>query len=323
MLRGMLREHLGDVNQDTVRARSLGQASYFPLDVSFWAHRDQLEQLPDLRDDERVSLLGALESILEIATEEPIESGQYERYQGRLAELAQLQGDTELVEAVCEQLRAKGDFSADCILARRKAIDPQTRKFRSVGAAQEALDDLLALAPAIYRSEQALALMHHLWLGVHLGGQLIGGEKPVLARCMRADWSTWRRILEGRLALPANDGNPYLNFCLAWTLLSLDEPLSGIQILRANEALAIGNRRRVGTLAVVTDETGVAVEYVGTVRRIDGQHVVLYVPRLLSEIRAPGPVRAELKIVSVRVGDEWRFGLGLNYQGVLPVPLRS
>lgn len=321
-LRATLREHLDEVNRDTVRARSIGRASYFPLDVSFWAHRDQLEQLPDLSDEERVSLLGALESVLDIAAEEPIETGQYVRYRRRVADLAQLQGDTELVESVAAELRAKGDFSSDAILARRKAIDPITRAIRSLQEAREALDDLLALAPAIFRSEQALALMHHLWLAVHLGGQVISGEQPVRARCTRDDWSTWRRILEGRLALPANEANPYLNFCLAWTLLSLDEALGGIQILRANEALAIGNRRRVGTLAVLTDEAGATVEYAGTVRRIDGQQVILYVPRLLSEIRAPARVQAELA-VSVRVGDEWRFGLGLNYQGVLPVPLRS
>jgi hypothetical protein len=318
MLRGMLREHLEEVNRDTVRARSLGQASYYPLDVSFWAHRDQLERLPDLTDEERVSLLATLESVVEIAAEEPIESGQYDLYQRRVADLAQLQGEIEVVEAITVELRARGDFSADCILARRKAIDPHTRRIRSTSAAEDALNDLLALAPAIFGSEQALALMHHLWLATYLRGQVIGGEEPVLAKCARREWDTWRRILEARLALPANEANPYLNFCLAWTLLSLDEPVTAMQILRANEALALGNRRRVGTLAVVTDEDGAPVEYAGTVRRIDGQQVMLYVPRLLSEIKAPARAQAELA-VSVRVGDEWRFALGVNYQGVLPV----
>jgi len=321
-LRVMLRQHLDEVNRDTVRARSMGRASYYPLDVSFWAHRDQLEQLPDLSDEERVSLLAKLESVLEIATEEPIETGQYDLYQRRVADLAQLQGDTEVVEAIAVELRAKGDFSADCIFARRKAIEPGSRTIRSADAAKEALSDLLALGPAIFGNEQALALMHHLWLGAHLGGQAIGGEKPVLARCTSQDWNTLRRVLEARLALSSNEANPYLNFCLAWTLLSLDEPIVAMQILRANEALAIGNRRRVGTLAIVTDENGAPVEYSGTVRRIDGQQVVLYVSRLLSEIRVPPRVQAELA-VSVRVGDEWRFGLGVNYQGAMPVALPS
>jgi hypothetical protein len=320
-LRGMLREHLDEVNHDTVRARSMGRATYFPLDVSFWAHRDQLEQLPDLSETERVSLLAKLESVLEIAAEEPIEAGQYERYQRRAADLAQLQGDVENVEAIAEELRARGNFSADCILARRKAINPVNRVIRSVEAAWEALGDLLALAPAVFSSEEATALMHHLWIGGHLGRQVIGGEQPVLATCTHRDWSTWRRILEARLTFPANEANPYLNFCLAWTLLSIDEPLLALQTLRANEALAIGNRRRVGTLAIVTDDSGTPIEYLGTVRRVDGQQVALYVPRLLSEVRVPARVQFELA-VTVRVGDEWRFGVGLNYQGVLPVPLR-
>jgi hypothetical protein len=321
-LREMLKDHLDEVNRATTRARSIGRASYFPLDVSFWAHRDQLERLPDLSDQERVSLLAKLESVLEVAAEEPIETGQFDRYQRRVADLAQLQGDIQTVEAVAAELRAKGDFSADCILARRKAIDPGTRTIRSPKAAQAALHDLLAYTPAIFGSEEALALMHRLWLGVHLSDQVIGGEKPVFARCIRDDWAVWRRILDGRLVFPANEANPYLNFCLAWTLLSLDEPLKAVQVLRSNVALAIGNRRRVGTLAVVTDETGAPIEYSGTVRRLDGQEAVLYVPRLLSEIRAPARVQAELA-VSVHVGDEWRFGLGLNYQGLLPVPLPS
>jgi hypothetical protein len=318
-LREMLKEHLDDVNRTTTRARSMGRASYFPLDVSFWAHRDQLEQLPDLSDEERVSLLSKLESVLEVAVEEPIETGQYSRYQGRVADLAQLQGDIETVEAVAAELRAKGDFSADCILARRKAVDPGTRTIKSP---QAALGDLLAYAPVIFGSDEALALMHRLWLGAQFSGQMIGGVKPVFARCTRDDWTLWRRILEGRLAFPANEANPYLNFCLAWTLLSLDEPLKAVQVLRANVALAIGNRRRVGTLAVVTDQTGAPIEYSGNVRRLDGQEAVLYVPRVLSEIRAPARVQAELA-VSVHVGDEWHFGLGLNYQGLLPVPLPS
>lgn len=320
-LRAMLKEHLEEVDRDTVRARSTGRASYVPLDVSFWAHRDQLLQLPDLSNEERVSLLAALESVLELAAEEPIETSQYQNYQRRITDLAQLQGRVEVVETVAAELRARGDFSADTILARRKAIDPKTRTIRSVSAAREALEELLAQAPAIYGSEQALALMHHLWVATRLGGQVIGGEEPVFAGCTREDWNTWRRILEGRLSFSSNEANPYLNFCLAWTLLSLDEPLSGMQTLRANEAMAIGNRRRVGTLAVLTDEHGVPMEYGGTVRRLDGQQAVVYVPRLLSELRVPPRVQAELA-VAARVGDEWRFWLGLNYQGVLPVPPR-
>jgi hypothetical protein len=321
-LRDLLREHLDEVNRDTTRARSMGRASYYPLDVSYWAHRDQLEQLPDLSDEERVSLLAKLETVLEVAAEEPVEAAQYERYQRRLIDLAQLQDRVEDVEALAATLRASGDFSADCILARRKGFDPVTRTVRSPEVAGGALADLLAHAPAILGSEEALVLMHHLWIGAHLGGQQIGSEKPVLARCTRDDWKTWRRILEARLALPANETSPYLNFCLAWTLISLDEPVRAMQILRANEALALGNRRRVGRLAVVTDADGAPVEFLGTVRRSDGQETVLYVPRLMSEIRAPARVQAELAVV-VHVGDEWRFGIGLNYQGVLPVPLTT
>lgn len=319
-LREILREHLDEVNRDTIRARSMGRASYFPLDVSFWAHRDQLEQLPDLTGEERISLLAKLESVLEVAAEEPVEDSQYERYQRRIVDLTQLQGNTEGVEALAAELRARGDFSADSIIARRKAIDPATRTIRSVETAREALDDLLAYAPAILGSDEALALMHHLWIGAYLDGQTIGAEEPVFASCTRDQWNVWRRILDARLSLPANEASPYLNFCLAWTLLSLDEPVRAMQILRSNEALAIGNRRRVGTLAVITDQEGVPVEYLGTVRRLEGRQAVLYVPRLLSEVRAPARVQAEIA-VAIHVGDEWRFGLGLNYQGVLPVPL--
>jgi hypothetical protein len=319
-LREMLRDSLEEVRRDTARARSFGGASYFPLDVSFWAHRDQLEQLPDLTDSERVVLLGKLESVLELAAEEPIELSQYGRFQRRVVDLAQLQGHIEELETIATELRSKGDFSADCIIARRNAIDPATRQVRSPRLAAEGLNDLLGFAPAILGSEEALSLMHHLWIGAHLDGQVIGGDEPVYARCRRDDWITWRRILEARLALPANEGSPYVNFCLAWALLSLSEPVRAMQVFRANEVLAIGNRRRVGTLAVITDESGAPREFSGTVRRIEGQETTLYVPGLSSEIRAPARVRAQLAI-SVHVGDEWRFGVGLNYQGVLPIPV--
>jgi hypothetical protein len=162
--------------------------------------------------------------------------------------------------------------------------------------------------------------MHHLWLGANLPGLVLGGEEPVLARCTPKDWGIWQRILESRLALPANAASPYLNFCLAWTLLELDEPLKAMQVLRSNDALAVGNRRRVGALVVVTDGNGAPIEYSGTVRRLDGQQAVLYVPRLLSEVRASARVQAALS-TSVHIGDEWHFGLSVNYRGVLPWPL--
>lgn len=322
VLREMLREHLDHVNSDTVRARSMGRSSYFPLDVSFWAHRDQLERLTDLTPEESISLLAKLESLLEIAAEEPIEAAQYDRYQWRLVDLAQLQGEIPVAETIAAELRARGDFSADCILARRHAVDPATRAIRSVSAARQSLEKLLGYAPFVFGSEEALALMHHLWLGAHLEDQHVGGEQPVFARCDRNAWLTWRQLLESRIALPANGANPYLNFCLGWTLLELDEPVKAMQILRTNEVLAVGNRRRVGTLVVVTNERGIPVEYSGTVRRLDGQQAVLYVPRLVSEVRVSPRVQAELA-TAVHIGDEWRFGIGVNYQGVLPWPLDS
>ena len=124
------------------------------------------------------------------------------------------------------------------------------------------------------------------------------------ASCTRDDWITWRRILEARLALPANEASPYLNFCLAWALLSMDEPVRALQVLRANEALAIGNRRRIGTLAVITDTDGAPIQYQGIVRRVEGQQVVVYVARLLTEVRVPARVQSALA-VAVHVGDEW------------------
>jgi len=319
-LRRILEQHLDEVNSDTIRARSIGGATYFPLDVSFWAHRDQLERIPDLTDAERVSLLAKLESVLDMASEEPIEQSQFERYQRRLVDLAQLQGQVQVAESLASELRARGDFSADCVLARRKAIDPITRRIRSAAVAREVLNGLLGFAPKVLGSEEALSLMHHLWIGANLEGQVLGGEQPVFARCTRSDWLTWQRILENRLALPANTASPYLNFCLAWTLLELDESLKAMQVLRSNEVLAAGNRRRVGALVVITDNEGNPIEYSGTVRRLDGQLAVLYVPRLLGEIRASARVQAALS-TSVHIGDEWRFGLSANYQGVLPWPI--
>jgi hypothetical protein len=316
-VRARVFQDLEEVDRLAGRSQGLGSPSFYPLDVTFWAYRDTLEQLVDVTGEEKIRLLERMEEVLDSAVEEPIEANQVSRYQRRAVNLAQLEGDVPLSREMAASMRDRGDFSGECLLVRADAFEPGSRVVKSRAKAKEGLERLESFGRSVYDSREALDLMHHLWMAAFLPDGQIGGPDPVLAACPEEEWLRWRQILQARMRLIGPGQNLFLGFCLSWALFQLDEPRVGLQEIRAVEPLSSGSRRRVGCLVVFTDPDGNAIEYRGSVRRREGDAVVVYVPALLSELRLPPAMTTRFAVLP-QVGDEVELEIGLNYRGLLP-----
>lgn len=315
-LRGRILDGLEEVERLAGRSRALGTASFYPLDVTFWVYRDTLEQLPDLTDGERIRFLERMEEVLDSANEEPIEANQIERYRRRAVNLAQLEGNLDLSLGLAEDMRLQGDFSGVCLLVRSEVFEPGTRVVRSRSAAEAGIRRLEDYGLSVFDSVEALDLMHRLWMASFIPGGQVGGPDPVLASCSTDDWHRWRRILEARARLAGPSQNLFLGFCLAWVLFQLDEPRLATQEIRAVEPLSSGSRRRVGSLIVLTDAGGSARRFPASVRRHEGDVIIVYIPALVSELRLPPAVTTRFAVMP-QVGDEVQLEVGLNYRGLL------
>ena len=104
-LRDRILAGLEEVERLAAKSRALGTSSFYPLDVTFWAYRDTLEQLPDVTDEERIRFLERMEEVLDLADEEPIEANQMDRYRRRAVNLAQLEGNFPLSQQMADAMR--------------------------------------------------------------------------------------------------------------------------------------------------------------------------------------------------------------------------
>jgi hypothetical protein len=315
-LRGLIDDELDLVGLYVGRTQALGRASFFPFDIDFWSLKDIFEQMPDLTEIQRITLVSRMALVLDAATEEPLEPGQVRNYLRRRVQLAEFEGQNAISENIASSMMADGDFSGYCQIIRGRVFDPRTRRAISAAAAADGLRALLSLGDAVWRSREAMAFAHHLWMEAHIPSGRVGGEDPARIACMREHWAQWSRILSARQGFVEDEDNALIMFCRAWALLELDEARAGTAQLAALEANSPGSRRRVGCLAVLTDDAGTPRSYRAIARRRQVQTWVCYVPQLLTEIRIPPDIVAVQ--TDMVVGSEINITVGLNYRGLLP-----
>lgn len=320
-IRDLVEQELPLVSLYVGRTQALGRASFYPFDIDFWTLKDIFEQMPRITEVERVRLLSRMASVLDAASEEPIEAYQVRNFRRRRIQLAEFEGRHAVSAEMAEEMRRNGDFSGYCQLIRSQTYDPVNRTAYSPAAAGAGLSTLLDLGGGVWRDREAMALAHRLWMDAHIPDGRVGGEEPVQIGCSRNEWEEWSRILQARQIFAEDEDNALIMFCLAWAQFQLDEARAGLSQIAALEANSPGSRRRIGCLAVLTDEGGKPRLYQAIARRRQGQTWVCYAPQLLTEIRVPPdtvPVHTDMV-----VGSEIRIRVGLNYRGLLPWAERS
>jgi hypothetical protein len=320
-LRKAIEDELELVSLYVGRTRALGRTSFFPSDVKFWTLRDVVEQVPGLSEAERIHFIDRMSSILDTAVEEPLEPQQVGRFLSRRIELAELEGQHTVSADLAEEMRRGGDFSGYCQIIRIQVYDPKTRRARSPAAARQGLDRLLTLDAAVWRSQAAMGLAHHLWMDAHLPGGQVGGADPVYASCTREEWEQWSQVLRARQGFSEDEHSAFVTFCLAWALLQLSEPHAALSQIAALEANSAGSRRRVGCLAVLSGDDGSPKQYRAVARRRQGDVWICYIPQLLTEIRVTPAVLS--LATDLQVGTEIPIFVGLNYRGLLPWDRRT
>lgn len=320
-IRNLVEQELPLVSLYVGRTQALGRASFYPFDIDFWTLKDIFEQMPGISEPQRVRLLSRMASVLDAASEEPIEAYQVKNFRRRRIQLAEFEGQHNVSDKMAEEMRLNGDFSGYCQLIRSQTYDPVNRTAFAPTIAESGLRRLLALGGGVWRDREAMALAHHLWMDAHVPDGRVGGDEPAQIGCPREGWEEWSRILQARQIFAEDEDNALIMFCLAWAQFQLDEARSGLAQIAALEANSPGSRRRVGCLAVLTDETGKPRLYQAIARRRQGQTWVCYAPQLLTEIRVPPDTVAVH--TDMTVGSEVRIMVGLNYRGLLPWVERS
>ena len=187
-IRDQVEQELPLVSLYVGRTQALGRASFYPFDIDFWTLRDIFQRMPDITEAERVRLLSRMASVLDAASEEPIEAHQVKNFRHRRIQLAELEGRHTVSAEIAEEMRRNGDFSGYCQLIRGQTYDPVNRTARSMPAAGAGLRTLFGLGGGVWRDREAMALAHHLWMDAHIPDGRVGGQDPVRIACSREEW---------------------------------------------------------------------------------------------------------------------------------------
>jgi hypothetical protein len=314
-----IEEQLKRIESDAVRAQSYSPG-YHPLDVAFWVHRDALDLAPDLSPADRARLLDTMASILETAQEETIESAQRQRFRVRQQELQLRMGETAVGEDLAQQMRKQGDFSGEIALARFRLLEAQRHNLNVQDKSKEELGRLLAFRPAILKHLHAVRYMQTLWAKTFLERNL-GEGAPQQVQASSEDWRVLADITRSRLQSADDSEHPYALFCLGWALLQIGEGHEAREIFTRLERQSLGNPRRVGELAALTNEDGsLRVFHARVIHSHVGQ-VRLSIPEIGTEVFDLRPeVETQVAPGGLRLGEYVDVSVALNYRGLLLRP---
>jgi len=315
-------DELARIEADAVRAQSYS-ATYHPLDIVFWSHRDALQMLPSALSPEiRVRLIETLRQALDLATEEGVEPSQLSKFNTRQVELYAIQGNSAPGADLARKMRERGDFSGEVSLTRHRLLTVTEPKKRR--ALIEELERLYAFRPQILRDMHAVRFLHTLWVRANIHGELGDGQP----KCVKGSLEIWRMLEEisrSRLAFPDQADLSYALFFLGWALYQIDEPREATQVFSRLERQSLGNPRRVGELAYLTGADGAVRVFRAKVVFPRAGQVRISVPELDSQMMDLRPeVEARIAPGGLRLGEFVEISIALNYRGAhAQVPKRS
>lgn len=305
---------LTELQADVMMARSY-DTMYHPLDVLYWANRDARNLLATTGvdgPDFEIELLSTMQMALEVAEEEQIiDEEQRSRLDRRRIELDQILGKATLAHERAAEMRTRGNFAGEIVLS-RIAVDEAERHPLSC---RDELARFLGFGPAVVSDVRALRYLCRLWIDGWAGPDF--GKGGVV--CLPAPETAWEQlqyIARARLAIPEDSEHPLTTFLLGWAQLQLGDANSAWKTFRRLERQSIGMRRRIGELAIVSNEDGRARPFGARVQARRGDQVVLRIDGLGAALEMRPDVETNVAPSGLQIGEVVRVAIAINYRGL-------
>ena len=304
---------LAKLQTDVMMARSY-DTKYHPLDILFWTNRDVrnlLKTSGGRNEDLDAELLATMQMALEVAEEEQIiDDEQRSRFAERKVELHQILGATSLAHERAAEMRSRGNFAGELVLS-RIAVDEARRE---PAICCEELERILGFGPIALTNIHVLRYLCRLWMDSWVGPDF-GRGKAIYCRAPVVAWEQLLYIVRARLSVRDDAEHPLTTFLLGWAQIQLGD-LSGARATFAVlERRSIGMRRRVGELAVVSNEDGSPRSFSARVQMRKGDRVILRVDGLAELLE----MRPELELIvapsGLEIGEVIKVAIALNYRG--------
>ena len=305
---------LTELQADVMMARSY-DTMYHPLDILYWANRDALNLLASVgvdAPDFEVELLSTMQMALEVAEEEQIiDEEQRSRLDGRRIELDQILGNVPLAHERAAEMRTRGNFAGELILS-RIAVDEAERH---PVTCRDELARFLEFGPAVVSDVRALRYLCRLWIDGWAGPDFGKGE-VVCCPAPETAWEQLQHVARARLAVPEDSEHPLTTFLLGWAQLQLGDADSARETFKRLERRSIGMRRRIGELAIVSNEDGRARPFGARVQARKGDRVVLRIDGLGAVLEMRPDVETIVAPSGLQIGEVARVAIAINYRGL-------
>ena len=305
---------LAELQAEVIMARSYG-TKYHPLDILYWASRDVRKLLAPAgvdAPDFEVELLSIMQMALEVAEEEQIiDEEQRSRLDGRRIELDQILGKASIAHERAAEMRTRGNFAGEIILS-RIAVDEAERH---PVTCRDELARFLGFGPAVVADVRALRYLCRLWIDAWAGSDF-GKGGVVCCPAPETAWEQLEHVAGARLTVPEDSEHPLTTFLLGWAQLQLGDADSGRETFRRLERRSIGMRRRIGELAIVSNEDGRARPFGARVQARRGDRVVLRVDGLGAVLEMRPDVETIVAPSGLQIGEVARVAIAINYRGL-------
>ena len=305
---------LTELQADVMMARSY-DTMYHPLDILYWANRDVRKLLAPAgvdAPDFEVELLSTMQMALAVAEEEQIiDEEQRSRLDGRRTELDQILGNAPLAHERAAEMRTRGNFAGEIILS-RIAVDEAERH---PVTCRDELARFLGFGPAVVSDVRALRYLCRLWIDGWAGPDF-GKGGVVCCSAPETAWEQLEHVARARLAVPEDSEHPLTTFLLGWAQLQLGDADSARETFKRLERRSIGMRRRIGELAIVSNEDGRARPFGARVQARKGDRVVLRIDGLGAVLEMRPDVETIVAPSGLQIGEVARVAIAINYRGL-------